>query len=154
MRLPSLLALLCALSASTISAIPRHQDLQFPLGSGADGTVHDVAALMPDPLDDLKVALDTLQTTFFDLPTGTWPAAIDWTSAVIGTFLAAGVSTLTVPDYNLSNRYFAQLVAFWYGQNVEALRGQAYDDMLWVVLVSWPARRQGWHRAYTDIELA
>jgi len=72
-----------------------------------------------------------MQTQFFDFQTGAWPRAIDWTSAVLGTLLAATTSTLTTTDLELSNRYFGELVAFYYGQHSESLKRQAYDDILW-----------------------
>ncbi|KAF8540498.1 glycosyl hydrolase family 76-domain-containing protein [Trichophaea hybrida] len=75
-----------------------------------------------------------MQTQFFDTQTGHWPKAIDWTEAVLGTLLAATASTLTTTDLELSNRYFAELVAFYFGQHSMDLKGQAYDDIMWVVL--------------------
>ena len=82
-------------------------------------------------LTDFKAAAETMQTVFFDFSVGAWPRAIDWTSAVLGTLLAATSATLTVPDIGLADRYFAELVAFYYGQHSESLKTQAYDDMLW-----------------------
>ena len=35
---------------------------------------------------------------------------------------------------NLVNRFFAQTSAFYFGENAFAIRNEAYDDMLWVVL--------------------
>ena len=49
-------------------------------------------------------------------------------------------------DYeNLLNRYFTQISSFYFGENAFALRTQAYDDMLWVVL--------GWLEAIQFIKL-
>ena len=72
-----------------------------------------------------------MQAQFWDYGTGYWPRSIDWTSAVLGTLLAASSSTLTVADRPLADRYFGQLIAFYYGQHSEALKLQAYDDILW-----------------------
>jgi Glycosyl hydrolase family 76 len=35
---------------------------------------------------------------------------------------------------NEINKYFSQILTHYFGQNAFAIRGQAYDDMLWVVL--------------------
>lgn len=102
-------------------------------------------------LEDMVEALGVMQESYFELWTGMWPTAIDWTSAVMSTYLSAALITLSSAlDYsissdkpvsaealsheNLVNRYFMQLVSFYFGQDAFALRTQAYDDMLWVVL--------------------
>ncbi|KAH8597656.1 hypothetical protein B0O99DRAFT_650972 [Bisporella sp. PMI_857] len=72
-----------------------------------------------------------------------WPTSIDWTSAVIGTYVASALTTLSTSfeslvdvkdNENMINKYFAQLVGSYFGQDAFSLRQQAYDDMLWVVL--------------------
>jgi len=97
-------------------------------------------------LAEFKTALTILQEGFFDFPTGTYPTGIDWTRAVLGTHLAAGIHTMSgIPgERALSNTYFAQLIAFFYGQDDEGLRRQAFDDILWVVL--------GWLEALKAID--
>ncbi|KAI9735759.1 MAG: hypothetical protein M1818_006367 [Claussenomyces sp. TS43310] len=104
-----------------------------------------------DALQDMIDALEVLQEQYFELWQGIWPTAIDWTSAVLGTYLSAALTTLSKSlDYtitsrepvsttvltheNLINQYFSQLVSFYFGQDAFALRTEAYDDMLWVVL--------------------
>ncbi|KAG9230741.1 glycosyl hydrolase family 76-domain-containing protein [Amylocarpus encephaloides] len=55
----------------------------------------------------------------------------------MGAYLSAALSTLSQSDgqnANLVNKYFSQLTASYFGQDALALRGEAYDDMLWVVL--------------------
>ena len=95
-------------------------------------------------------ALDIMQCHFFTVSQGTWPKAIDWTAAVMGTHVSATLSTMTLyaqrftsillstdearDHENLINRYFTQITSFYFGENAFALRAQAYDDMLWVVL--------------------
>jgi hypothetical protein len=101
-------------------------------------------------------ALEVMQSHFFELWQGTWPRAIDWTAAVMGTHVSATLSTFTKSlDYtvpyttaagadalnaeaqaheNFINRYLTQLTSFYFGENAFSLRMQAYDDMLWVVL--------------------
>ncbi|KAF2755010.1 Six-hairpin glycosidase [Pseudovirgaria hyperparasitica] len=101
-------------------------------------------SLTPDVLDKLLSALDTLQSAFFQVWLGIWPDAIDWTSAVMGAHVSAVLYTLTrATEYTLPqlgnventvNRFYSQIAAFYFGQNAFALRTQAYDDMLWVVL--------------------
>ena len=87
-------------------------------------------------------SLETMQSQYFQLWQGTWPLSIDWTAAVLGTYLAAALSSLSLSvEYaaeaemeNLINKYFSQVVSFYFGQDSFSLRTQAYDDMLWVVL--------------------
>ncbi|MCJ1389034.1 hypothetical protein MMC18_001887 [Xylographa bjoerkii] len=100
-------------------------------------------------------ALDVMQSSFFEVWLGTWPKAIDWTAAVMGTHVSASLSSITRSDWyrkevvaatglgtshnatipeNLINHYFSHSLSFYYGENAFALRGQAFDDMLWVVL--------------------
>ncbi|RGP66374.1 glycosyl hydrolase [Fusarium sporotrichioides] len=99
-------------------------------------------------LEDALSALSTLQDTFFEPDYATWPSAIDWTAAVTGTVLAGMLTTLSkaintvdlagVDDWrvkeNIISTFYAQLVGSYFGQDVLSLRGQAYDDILWVVL--------------------
>lgn len=104
-----------------------------PLHSSADNSS------LPAFLD----ALDVLQKDYFTIWQGIWPASIDWTSAVIGTYVSAALTTLSTSfsnlesakdSENLINKYFSQLAGSYFGQDVFALRQEAYDDMLWVVL--------------------
>ncbi|KAI9659127.1 MAG: hypothetical protein M1821_002087 [Bathelium mastoideum] len=127
----------------------------------------------PDPaptfniFEDLHGALEVLQTRFFEVWLGTWPDAIDWTAAVMGTHLSGGLISLTrsleflqarpttiTSEYmssraqaveNEINKYFSQSVAYYFGENAFAIRTQAYDDMLWVVL--------GWLESVKFIDL-
>ncbi|KAE8349276.1 hypothetical protein BDV28DRAFT_141574 [Aspergillus coremiiformis] len=101
-------------------------------------------------LRDLTHALNVQQDAYFELWQGTWPSSIDWTAAVIGTHLSASIASLSssaegvlsegflnasVSNFeNLINHFFDQTVAFYFGEDAFALRNQAYDDMLWVVL--------------------
>lgn len=101
-------------------------------------------------------ALEVMQSHFFELWQGTWPRAIDWTAAVMGTHVSASLSSFTKSlDYivpyaaaggadalsaealaheNFMNQYFTQVTSYYFGENAFSLRTQAYDDMLWVVL--------------------
>ncbi|KAF7852950.1 hypothetical protein EAF04_010827 [Stromatinia cepivora] len=88
-------------------------------------------------------ALDVLQEDYFATWQGIYPTGIDWTSAVIGTYVAGALTTLTKSfsalfspktNENIINKYFAELIGFYFGQDAFSLRQQAYDDMLWVVL--------------------
>ncbi|KAI0400198.1 hypothetical protein F4802DRAFT_586303 [Xylaria palmicola] len=99
---------------------------------------------------DLLKALEVMQSDFFAPWLGTWPDAIDWTAAVIGTHMSATTRTISEDliflnskednetDWkrasNLIDNYFAQTVAYYFGQNALAIRNEAYDDILWVVL--------------------
>ncbi|TKA64712.1 hypothetical protein B0A49_10517 [Cryomyces minteri] len=116
----------------------------------AHSTPDDVVS----PLVQLHDALEVMQSRFFELWLGTWPDAIDWTAAVMGTYVSAALSTLAKSaDHvlkrstdeetasakaqsieNEMNKYFSQSVAYYFGENAFSIRTQAYDDMLWVVL--------------------
>lgn len=116
----------------------------------------------PSTYTALLNALETMENHFFAVAYGTWPKAIDWTAAVMGTQVSATLSAMTsyaqtlkrssllcideARDHeNLINRYFTQITSFYFGENAFALRTQAYDDMLWVVL--------GWLEAIKFIKL-
>lgn len=115
------------------------QHLQAFFGHRAVGK----AALPLSALTDLRHALESMQKNYFELWLGTWPDAIDWTAAVMGTMVSASLSTLIRlwgPAHQIPlkdeevNKYFAHSVAYYFGEDAFAIRLQAYDDMLWVVL--------------------
>ncbi|KAH7313458.1 glycosyl hydrolase family 76-domain-containing protein [Stachybotrys elegans] len=101
-------------------------------------------------LDDAYEALAVLQHDYFDTDYGTWSSAIDWTGAVIETIVSGMLSTLStslgsdnvssnaMSDWkakeNLISSYFSQVVGSFFGQDILSIRGEAYDDILWVVL--------------------
>ncbi|RYN43393.1 hypothetical protein AA0113_g10843 [Alternaria arborescens] len=116
-------------------------------------------------LQDLHSALSTMQDQYFSVWLGKYTTAIDWTAAVMSTYVSATLSSLsrslsyTMPGTfdksrkldveaqmveNEINRYFAQTTAYYFGEDAFAIRMQAFDDMLWVVL--------GWLEATTFIE--
>jgi hypothetical protein len=128
-------------------ASPAAQE-QRPLGPGH--TFNDQKPLSPNEftnkthtLPTLLNALDVLQTSYFEIWQGNWPTGIDWTKAVIGTYLSSALLTISTSfDFlssakdseNVVNKYFSQLIGAYFGQDAFALRQEAYDDMLWVVL--------------------
>ncbi|KAH6663163.1 glycosyl hydrolase family 76-domain-containing protein [Halenospora varia] len=145
MRTPSstALSLLLLCISSTVSVVidTPTQHAQKPLFvSGDNGqkplpSKPDHPSLYPAFLN----ALDVLQDEYFATWQGTWPTAIDWTAAVIGTYISSALTTISKTSShkeseNLVNRYFSQLIASYFGQDAFALRQEAYDDMLWVVL--------------------
>lgn len=96
-----------------------------------------------------------MQDQYFSLWLGKWTTAIDWTAAVAGTYVSATLSSLSQSvDYNVSsmpelgmensvsghtmenevNKYFSQSTASYFGEEAFAVRMQAFDDMLWIVL--------------------
>ncbi|KAF2465339.1 Six-hairpin glycosidase [Lindgomyces ingoldianus] len=106
-------------------------------------------------LQELHAALSTMQTFYFSLWLGKWTTAIDWTAAIMGTHVSAALSSLshslpyTMPGTfdkdrkldveaqmieNEINKYFTQSITYFFGEDHFAIRNQAYDDMLWVVL--------------------
>ncbi|KAK8851482.1 glycoside hydrolase family 76 protein [Apiospora arundinis] len=122
-----------------------------------------VAATIPERgtkssgVPDLEVLVDVLnsigvmQTDYFAPWLGTWPDSIDWTGAVMGTHVSGTLSTLSeafpllnsstaggVEDWKLKENivegYFSHIIAYYFGENHFAIRNEAYDDILWVVL--------------------
>ncbi|KAI1378731.1 glycoside hydrolase family 76 protein [Hypoxylon crocopeplum] len=101
-------------------------------------------------LADVLDAMHTMQTEYFAPWLGTWPDSIDWTSAVMGTHISGTVRSLSEAlihissdresavgwkfKSNLVDKYFTQVTAYYFGQDAFAIRNQAYDDILWVVL--------------------
>ncbi|KAF1954960.1 Six-hairpin glycosidase [Byssothecium circinans] len=98
-------------------------------------------------LRSIHSALQVMQAEYFSLWLGKWTEAIDWTAAVMNTHLSAALSSMsralpytTTPDAkaqkldNEINKYFGQSTAYYFGEDYFAIRMQAFDDMLWVVL--------------------
>lgn len=100
-------------------------------------------------------AVDVMQREYYAPWLGTWPRSIDWTGAVVGTHLSAAMRTLSEAlaredrahgtaskkedaewklKANLVDSYFSQLTSYYFGENALTIRGEAYDDILWVVL--------------------
>jgi hypothetical protein len=113
---------------------------------------HDVRqSAFPDlrVLGDALEALRVMQVQYFQPWLGMWPTSIDWTAAVLGSHVSGALESLSQglelirleqdeEDYrvkeNLVTLYFSQLVGYYFGQDAFAIRNEAYDDMLWVVL--------------------
>ncbi|RDW82709.1 six-hairpin glycosidase-1 [Coleophoma cylindrospora] len=157
---PLLLLCICLFASSTVGtliprAAPQKVVGEFPLWQEPSESTKTTPSThtpskVPDTLPALLDALDVLQKDYFAVWQGIWPTSIDWTSAVVGTYLSAALTTLstsfpllptssedrypTQENENRINRYFSQLVASYFGQDAFALRTEAYDDMLWVVL--------------------
>ena len=142
-----LLCILCAASFAIATADDevRWGEAQQPLGHIADGGQKPIPSKpkASHTLPALLDALDVLQEDYFAIWQGLWPTSIDWTSAVIGTYVSSAMHTLSTSFESLKsakgnenhiNKYFSQLVASYFGQDAFALRQEAYDDMLWVVL--------------------
>ncbi|GKT41781.1 mannan endo-1,6-alpha-mannosidase DCW1 [Colletotrichum spaethianum] len=108
----------------------------------------DITKTKDEPLEAAFEALTVMQHDFFIPDQGTWPEAIDWTAAVMETMLSGTLTSLSqalaVLDIgghsdkgakrNLIDTFFTQLVASYFGQDDVAIRHQAFDDILWVVL--------------------
>ncbi|KAJ4312432.1 hypothetical protein N0V94_007452 [Neodidymelliopsis sp. IMI 364377] len=96
-----------------------------------------------------------MQSSYFSIWLGKYTTAIDWTAAVMSTHVSATLASLsrsltyTMPGTfdrsknldveaqmveNEINKYFGQLAAYYFGEDHFAIRMQAYDDILWVVL--------------------
>lgn len=147
-RIPILLVYIIGVVGLAIGSLAA--DEQRPLGLGH---ILDEQKPISPPSNDfmnkthtlpaLLNALDVLQSSYFEIWQGNWPTGIDWTKAVIGTYLSSALLTISTSfdslasakgSENLVNKYFSQLVDSYFGQDAFALRQEAYDDMLWVVL--------------------
>jgi len=128
---------LTATAASTRGFLPFETDLSRRVAAADDGVLGEL-------LDSLRV----MQDAYFQPWLGTWPTAIDWTAAVMGTEVSGALRSLSkaleqpgasrLDDYkskeNLLATYFSQMIGFYFGQDAFSIRNQAYDDILWVVL--------------------
>ncbi|KAL7939101.1 glycoside hydrolase family 76 protein [Trichoderma chlorosporum] len=100
-------------------------------------------------LEDAFSALAVLQNEYYQVGRDTWPSAIDWTAAVTQTVVSGMLSTLTksldliVPGItpgireaqeNLISSVYDQVIGYHFAQDIVAIRDQAFDDILWVVL--------------------
>ncbi|KAL2125456.1 hypothetical protein VTJ04DRAFT_1821 [Mycothermus thermophilus] len=148
MRIPW--AAVLAAAACTASPSPPRPEPRIRLDTTKDESSNN------DDLDVLGLmssALTTMQDRYFERWIGTWPEGIDWTRAVVNTHLVAALRTITdelprqnrtVEDrectitgtHHLISGYFADVIAYYFGENAFEIRHEAYDDMLWVVL-SW-----------------
>ncbi|UKZ75945.1 hypothetical protein TrVFT333_003641 [Trichoderma virens FT-333] len=100
-------------------------------------------------LEDAFSALAVLQNEYYQIGRNTWPSSIDWTAAVTETVVSGMLSTLTksldmiVPGItpsireaqeNLISSVYDQVIGYHFAQDIVAIRDQAFDDILWVVL--------------------
>ena len=112
-------------AASPLSIPHGYQNYVLPRATTALG----------NPYQAMLDAVSVMQSQYF---TGsTWPSAIDWTRAVIDTQLSAADSAIVWSNESptsLIDKYFAQVKAFYNGEDYVAVEGEAYDDMQWVVL--------------------
>ncbi|KAK4129645.1 glycoside hydrolase family 76 protein [Parathielavia appendiculata] len=98
---------------------------------------------------DMFMALSDMQDAYFERWVGTWPKGIDWTRAVMSTHVAATLRTIShelerrqpnegagcaTRKHEVIAGYFADVIAYYFAEDAFAIRNQAYDDMLWVVL--------------------
>lgn len=114
---------------------------------GFEGQASLSAAYL-DILDPMLEVLSTMQEEYFAPWLGTWPEAIDWTAAVMGTHVSGALSSISraldlIPvsvqagdrnKENLVTLFFSQILGYYFGQDHFAIRNEAYDDILWVVL--------------------
>ena len=121
---------------------PRNDQIPLSLDDGNKSPPE-----CPYVLIELITALYTMQYRFFEIWVGTWPEAIDWTAAAMGTQVSASLHSMSKSawfdpcpevhdslDENLVDRFFSFTTSFYFGENAIGLRTQAFDDMLWVVL--------------------
>ena len=142
----AVLATAASAAEQSFSFLPRHLEEGKPVM--AEGREYGFNVTL---FDEMINAIDVMQEAYFQPWVGTWPSAIDWTAAVLGTHIAGTLETLHKSleiaasrgieisegwsaTENTISLYFSQLIGFYFGQNIFALRQEAFDDMLWVVL--------------------
>lgn len=151
-----------ALDVPAQQVIQKTHSQKSPPPNANDDILSEVESHDKSTYRALLDALEVMEARFFEVSHGTWPEAIDWTAAVMGTQVSATLAAMTeyealLPKGSLPpstaearehenqiNRYFTQITSFYFGENAFSLRTQAYDDMLWVVL--------GWLEAIKFIE--
>ncbi|KUI58194.1 Mannan endo-1,6-alpha-mannosidase DCW1 [Cytospora mali] len=109
---------------------------------------HSPSTAYMDILEPMLQVLHTMQEEHFAPWLGTWPTAIDWTAAVMETHVSGALSSISraldlIPmdghvgdrkKENLVTLFFSQVLSYYFGQDHFAIRNEAYDDILWVVL--------------------
>lgn len=135
--------------AGRVTANPplTHQDILDSHIDKLDG-LHSPSAAYMDILEPMLQLLHTMQEEHFAPWLGTWPTAIDWTAAVMETHVSGALSSISraldlIPmdgragerkKENLVTLFFSQILGYYFGQDHFAIRNEAYDDILWVVL--------------------
>lgn len=125
-------------------------DEQHNLGGNDDESSAKLSSTSTatDLLDSTIEVLETMQEEYFENWLGTWPTAIDWTAAIMGTHVSGALRSISralhlIPvtkttvdrhQENLVTLFFSQVLGFYFGQDSFAIRNEAYDDILWVVL--------------------
>ncbi|SPQ17778.1 75533aa5-2bb4-43cd-8013-0b6371e8e8a7 [Thermothielavioides terrestris] len=138
-----------AAAATAVSAVSPWSSLPFKPKDGARGNDNRPPLSDDRVFHDMLTALSDLQDAYFQRWVGTWPEGIDWTRAVTSTHVAATLRVisdaleLSLPDppgecavrkAEVISGYFADVIAYYFAEDAFAIRNQAYDDMLWVVL--------------------
>ncbi|KAK3309513.1 uncharacterized protein B0T15DRAFT_389760 [Chaetomium strumarium] len=134
-------------SATGVSAASAWSAL--PLRLGDEHRSHAGSLPAFQIFHEMIKALDDMQDTYFQRWIGTWPEGIDWTRAVMSTHVAATLRTISdelkIPlpheaaecalrKDDVISGYFADIIAYYFAEDAFAIRNEAYDDMLWVVL--------------------
>ncbi len=139
---------LLKLAFFAVGAAPVVADTFLPFWSDDGRLTRRAAPADAQIFYDIVDALVVMQDDYFEPWLGTWPTAIDWTAAVMGTHVSGALRTLSqgldllgssgIHDYsakeNLVTTYFSQVQSFYFGQDAFGIRNQAFDDILWVVL--------------------
>lgn len=134
-------------SRATTKPPPAHQHiLDNHVDEPAD--IHTLSAAYMDVFEPMLEVLYTMQEDHFAPWLGTWPTAIDWTAAVMETHVSGALSSISRAldlisvfgrdgerrKENLVTLFFSQVLSYYFGQDHFAIRNEAYDDILWVVL--------------------
>ncbi|KAL6887705.1 glycoside hydrolase family 76 protein [Trichoderma longibrachiatum] len=117
--------------------------LRIPTGN------HTINNASTEILQYAYSALAVLQNDYYQVGRNTWPLAIDWTAAVTQTVVSGMLSTLTrsldlidpgvtpgirQAQENLISSLYDQIIGYHYAQDIVAIKDEAFDDILWVVL--------------------
>lgn len=147
---PALTLALVGAATARSTTTPASSDQRILSGDTDDETrrLFSSTTSREDLLEESLKILQVMQDDYFAPWLGTWPTAIDWTAAVMGTHVSGALSSISrnldlLPTYdatvvgakeNLVTLFFSQILSFYFGQDHFAIRNEAYDDILWVVL--------------------
>lgn len=135
------LALLGVAAGTTFAEPPTNQSV-------LESENEECPYRVEQPLKALLDVFETMQEEYFAPWLGTWETAIDWTAAVMETHASAALTTISraldlLPTScrwadrskeNTVTLYFSEVLSFYFSQDHFAIRNEAYDDILWVVL--------------------
>ncbi|KFY09089.1 hypothetical protein V492_05627 [Pseudogymnoascus sp. VKM F-4246] len=130
------LSLVASLVAVLDTALALPQPFSSNVRNGGTRLMSRDLETLGEAFPAMVNALEVMQSQYWN--TNTWPTGIDWTSAVTSTHVSTALTEMAVYDASTYGddikKYFSQIVSFYGGEDVAALRTEKFDDHQWVVL--------------------